>query len=90
MQHSLSNQQLVDIANQFGTPLYVYHAERITTQYNKLHKAFEGINARIFYACKSLTNVNVLKHIYSIGASLDCVSITEPKKYFVHSKLRRF
>ena len=30
-----------------------------------------------FYACKSLTNINVLKHINSLGANLDCVSINE-------------
>ncbi|MGB4844850.1 MAG: diaminopimelate decarboxylase, partial [Ferruginibacter sp.] len=77
MQQTLSNKQLTDIANEFGTPVYVYHAERITEQYNKLKNAFSKSNARFFYACKSLTNVNVLKHILSVGASLDCVSIHE-------------
>lgn len=79
MQHSLSHQQLIDIANEFGTPLYVYHSECITRQYNKLQNAFKDINTRIFYACKALTNVNVLKHVQSIGASLDCVSIYEAR-----------
>ena len=79
MQQTLSNQQLTAIANEFGTPVYVYHAERITEQYNKLKNAFSKSNARFFYACKSLTNVNVLKHMHSIGASLDCVSIHEVK-----------
>jgi diaminopimelate decarboxylase len=77
MQQSLSHQQLVEIAHEFGTPVYVYHAERIAEQYNKLKNAFKDSNARFFYACKSLTNVNVLKYINSLGASLDCVSIHE-------------
>jgi diaminopimelate decarboxylase len=77
MQQSLSHQQLVEIASEFGTPVYVYHAERIAQQYNKLKNAFKDSNARFFYACKSLTNVNVLKYIHSLGASLDCVSIHE-------------
>ncbi len=77
MQQTLTHQQLVDTANEFGTPLYVYHTERIAGQYNKLKNAFKDSNARFFYACKSLTNVNVLKYINSLGASLDCVSIHE-------------
>jgi len=79
MVKNLTHQQLTDIANEFGTPVYVYHAERIGDQYKKLQKAFKNCNARFFYACKSLTNVNVLKYVQSIGASLDCVSVNEVK-----------
>lgn len=79
MSKNLSHQQLIEIADEFGTPVYVYHAERIAEQYKKLQKAFAGCNARFFYACKSLTNINVLKYIQSIGASLDCVSVNEVK-----------
>jgi diaminopimelate decarboxylase len=73
----LSPEQLKAIAQEFGTPVYVYHAEKITAQYNKLTKAFKSSKAKIFYACKALTNIAVLKHVHSIGASLDCVSINE-------------
>ena len=79
MSEVLTHQQLFDIANEFGTPVYVYHAERIAEQYSKLQKAFKKCDARFFYACKSLTNINILKYINSIGASLDCVSINEVK-----------
>lgn len=79
MPEILTQQQLVEIANEFGTPVYVYHAERIAEQYSKLQKAFKNCQARFFFACKSLTNVNVLKYINSLGASLDCVSINEVK-----------
>lgn len=75
----LSNQELRDLARQFGTPLYIYHAERISEQYNKLCAAFKGHPTRFFYACKALTNVNILKHLHSLGAALDCVSINEVK-----------
>ncbi|MGE5108734.1 MAG: hypothetical protein ACM3H8_14415, partial [Sphingobacteriales bacterium] len=68
----LSRQQLIDIANEFGTPVYVYHAEKIKSQYEKLTAAFSGINARFFYACKALTNINVLRYIKSIGCNIDC------------------
>lgn len=77
MSEVLNHQQLTDIANKFGTPVYIYHAERITTQYQKLTDAFTGIEATFFYACKALTNINVLKHIKSIGCNIDCSSINE-------------
>jgi diaminopimelate decarboxylase len=79
MYEPISNQQLIDVANQFGTPVYVYHAEKIAQQYQKLQDAFNGHPTKFFYACKALTNINVLKYIKGLGASLDCVSINEVK-----------
>lgn len=77
MSQKLSHQQLISVANQFGTPVYVYHAEKIEEQYNKLKAAFNKCDAKFFYACKALTNINILKWMKEIGASLDCVSINE-------------
>ncbi len=76
---SITNQQLIEAANQFGTPLYVYDADNITAQYQKLTTAFAQTNTRFFYACKALTNVNILKHIKNIGCNIDCSSINEVK-----------
>ncbi len=76
---SLSYQQLFTIAEEFGTPLYVYHAEHITAQYQKLTSAFAKTDTRFFYACKALSNINILKHIKSIGCNVDCSSINEVK-----------
>ena len=76
---SLSHQELIDIANEFGTPLYVYHAEHITSQYQKLTDAFAETDTRFFYACKALTNIHILKHIKSIGCNVDCSSVNEVK-----------
>lgn len=79
MTQVLSKEQLLNIADEFGTPVYVYHAERISEQYNKLTTSFAGSDVRFFYACKSLTNVNILRHIKSLGANVDCSSINEVK-----------
>ncbi len=76
---SLSQQQLISIANEFGTPLYVYHAEHISAQYKRLTDAFAQTDTKFFYACKALTNLHVLKHIKHIGCSVDCSSINEVK-----------
>ena len=79
MSEQLTPQQLIAAAKEFGTPLYVYHADKIREQYGKLTTAFSGSNVKFFYACKALTNVNVLKYIESIGACIDCSSINEVK-----------
>lgn len=79
MPQKLTNEQLISVANEFGTPTYVYHAEKIAEQYSKLKNAFRKCDAKFFYASKALTNINVLKFAKSIGLSLDCVSIHEVK-----------
>ncbi len=73
----LSADFLVKTAQEFGTPVYIYHAEKIKIQYEKLKTAFSKADARFFYACKALTNVNVLRYINSLGCGLDTVSIQE-------------
>lgn len=77
MSLTISNEQLQAAATQYGTPLYVYHAEKITAQYQQLQQAFEGVYTRFFYACKALTNISVLKNIHMIGCNIDCSSINE-------------
>lgn len=79
METSIAKDQLLQIAEQYGTPVYVYHAEKIKTQYEKLANGFAALNTRIFFACKSLTNVSVLKYVNSIGCNVDCSSINEVK-----------
>ena len=75
----LTDEQLIQAAKQFGTPLYVYHTEKITQQYQKLTAAFAQSNVKIFYACKALTNINILKHLNLLGSNVDCSSINEVK-----------
>jgi diaminopimelate decarboxylase len=77
MSLQLSTKQLIGIANEFGSPVYVYHAEKIEEQFKKLKDAFKNSDSKFFYACKALTNINILKWMKQIGASLDCVSINE-------------
>jgi len=71
--------QFINIANTHGTPVYVYNAATITKQYQKLVNAFKQSDVKIFYACKALTNINILKHVANIGANIDCSSINEVK-----------
>jgi diaminopimelate decarboxylase len=73
----LGEDKVLDICNEFGTPLYVYEADKIISQYTKLKQAFSGVTVKIKYACKALSNLNVLKVLHKAGSGLDTVSIQE-------------
>jgi diaminopimelate decarboxylase len=79
MARKLSNEVLLETANRFGTPLYVYHAEKIKEQYEKLTSAFSGMDTQFFYASKALTNINILRYVKETGCNIDCSSINEVK-----------
>ena len=68
---------LENLAEKFGTPLYVYDAQKIESQINSLKDAFSGLKLRVKYACKSLTNISILKLMKKYGAEIDAVSIQE-------------
>jgi diaminopimelate decarboxylase len=74
----MQNSELVQVAKEFGCPLYVYDAEKIISQYHRLTKAFHKIeNFKIHYAVKALSNVSILKLLKKEGCGLDTVSIEE-------------
>jgi diaminopimelate decarboxylase len=66
-----------DLIGKYGTPLYVYETAKMEKQYKHLESAFRDTRIRINYACKALTNINVLKFFKGLGAGLDAVSIQE-------------
>ena len=74
----MTDKDLLKIADEFGTPVYVYDVASIKDQYEKLTSSFTK-KTRFFYAAKALTNINILKYVKSLGANLDCVSINEVK-----------
>jgi diaminopimelate decarboxylase len=74
----MQSKDLLQLANEFETPLYVYDAEKIEFQFNRLKNAFSKVDRlRINYACKALSNISVLKYMKSIGSCLDTVSVQE-------------
>ncbi|MFT6054215.1 MAG: diaminopimelate decarboxylase [Roseivirga sp.] len=75
--YSVQGVDLVALTEQFGSPLYVYDAEKIEQQFNELSNAFSSVKMRVKYATKSLSNISILKLIRKMGAELDCVSIQE-------------
>ena len=70
--------ELTELAATFGSPLFVYDAEKIHFQYKRLTNAFSKIERlRINYAVKALSNISVLKLLKTFGSNLDTVSIQE-------------
>jgi diaminopimelate decarboxylase len=67
----------LELCKEYGTPLYVYETAKIESQYKRLKKAFAGSKHKINYACKALTNINVLRFLKSLGSGLDTASIQE-------------
>ena len=74
----MQGKDLLQLAEQFGSPLYVYDAKKIQSQYNRLTKAFSKVDTlRINYAMKALSNVAILQLLRDMGSGLDTVSIQE-------------
>lgn len=74
----MKSEQLLQIAQEYGSPLYIYDAEKIKSQYNRLQNAFANVsNLQINYAVKALNNISILNYFKSLNSGLDTVSIQE-------------
>ena len=74
----MDSQQLLKIANEFGSPIYFYDAAKIESQYQRLTQAFAKVEKlQINYAVKALSNVSILKLFKNLDSGLDTVSIQE-------------
>jgi len=65
---------LNDLAEEFGTPLYVYSAAAITDAYHHFRDAVSGADSHIHFALKANSNLAVLKLLANLGAGADIVS----------------
>lgn len=74
---SIQGVSLESVANEFGTPVYVYDGEKITSQIKTLQAAFSKVPLKIKYATKALTNINILKLVKKAGGEVDAVSVEE-------------
>jgi diaminopimelate decarboxylase len=64
----------LDLASQFGTPLYVYDASVIRRQIGNVRRAFAALPLRPFYAMKANANLALLRLIREHGFGCDAVS----------------
>lgn len=62
----------IELAGQYGTPLYVTNEDRLRDNYRRFAKAFPG--AQIFFAAKSNNNIVVQRILAREGAGADAFS----------------
>ena len=77
--YQLQGVPTLTIAHQFGLPLYVYDADKIIDQIDRFRAAFSGVNLKIKYATKALTNLSILKLMRQQGVEVDVVSVNEAR-----------
>ena len=63
-----------EIANEVGTPFYVYSSTAIMANYKELSLALSKLKHSISFAVKANSNIAVLKHLGNLGAGMDIVS----------------
>ena len=71
---------LARIADEVGTPVYVYSTAAILGQYRALEQALAGLDATIFYAVKANANLAVIATLARAGAGADVVSEGEMRR----------
>jgi diaminopimelate decarboxylase len=76
-QYRIDGIPVSELTEKYGTPLYVYETSRMEKQYKQLVKAFKDTSVKVYYACKALSNINVMRFFMGLGAGLDAVSIQE-------------
>ncbi|PJA05402.1 MAG: diaminopimelate decarboxylase [Flavobacteriales bacterium CG_4_10_14_0_2_um_filter_35_18] len=74
----MESKDLLNLTEKYGTPLYVYNADVIESQYNRIINAFKTVKkVKVNYAVKALSNISVLKLFKKLKSGLDTVSIQE-------------
>ncbi|HIW07771.1 MAG TPA: diaminopimelate decarboxylase [Candidatus Ignatzschineria merdigallinarum] len=71
---------LTEVAEKFSTPLYIYSAEKILSNYLAYDKGFGNYPHLICYAVKANSNLSVLKLLANAGSGFDIVSKGELKR----------
>jgi len=64
------------LADDFGTPLYIYDQQSIVSQYQALYEAFSKRfpKVRVFYALKANSNPHIVRTLSDQGAGAEVVS----------------
>src|SRR5215472_5173935 len=74
------------LAEQYGTPLYVYSATTIRDRYRAFDRAFRGTPHTICYSVKANSNLAILRLLARRGAGFDIVSGGELERVRVADK----
>src|SRR5438105_10452609 len=70
----IGNVAALAIAERYGTPLYIYDAEILSAQIERVKGAFATLPFRPFYAMKANSSLAILDRIRKSGFGCDAVS----------------
>ena len=65
---------IANLAEKYGTPLYVYSHSALTRQFSSFSNAFSAIPHLVCFAMKSNSNIAILRLFSEMGGGLDIVS----------------
>ena len=68
------NVNVAELAEEFGTPLWVYSSARILHEIRQIRDAFAAVDPVICYSVKANSNLSILKLLAEAGSSFDVVS----------------
>jgi diaminopimelate decarboxylase len=74
---------LSKLAEQYGTPLYVYSTATIRERYTTFERAFRGIPHTVCYSVKANSNLSILRLLAKTGCGFDVVSGGELERVLV-------
>ncbi len=77
MAYTIGHIDVLGLVEKYDAPLFVYDAEHIKRQYDRFVSSFKVPSLKVHYACKALSNINILRLFNEWGAGIDCVSINE-------------
>jgi len=75
--YQIQNINVLELVERYGSPLYVYDTNKMLAKLQLMQKAYSGIQIKIKYAVKALSNINILKFFKQQGIGVDVVSIQE-------------
>jgi diaminopimelate decarboxylase len=65
---------LKELANEFGTPLYVYSGRTILRHFHAFDNAFKSHDHLVCYSVKANSNTGILNLLVQAGSGFDIVS----------------
>lgn len=73
----MNRKLLLELADKYGTPLYVYDGDLVVKRYKELYEYIQWDKLKILYAMKANYNIGILKLLKMNDAYLDAVSPAE-------------
>ena len=70
----LSSEVLIELADEYKTPLYVYDGDQILKNFSAFQSAVSSLNSKVYFAVKANSSTAILSLLSEAGAGADIVS----------------